>query len=70
MEGLECMDGGKTWNLMLYTRMPSNVCGVGDFRFSKLMRKKGKEGEGEEGEEGMEGHGDGCVVAAVCASRE
>ena len=29
MEGLGCADGGKIWNLMLYTRAPLRVCGVG-----------------------------------------
>ena len=29
MGGLECMDGGITWNLMLYTRVLLKARGVG-----------------------------------------
>ena len=57
MEGLECMDGGRIWNLMLYTRMPLKVVGLGDFRCLGLTRK-GKVGEEveEEGRVRMEGY--------------
>ena len=59
MEGPECTNGGKTWNLMLYPRAPLKFVGLGDFRCLGLMRKgreeKRRSGGGSGGVEEEEG---------------
>ena len=54
MEGLECMDGGKNWNLRLYTRVLLKFVRWGDSGCLGLMRKgrerKRRSGGGRKGQ--------------------